>query len=134
MLSDVLGEERGKVTGMRVLPSDGAPRVEVTFQATGKILGLDTTDMGTYTSVGRAGGTMYGEGQGVIMSKDGDVVTWTGNGVGRSPGKATPAPWRGAVYSQTASAKLARLNGLCAVFEHNVDENGNAHNKIYEWK
>lgn len=134
MLGDMVAEERGKITGMRVMPSDGAPKVEVSFQAMGKILGLEATDMGTYVSVGMSGGTMYGEGQGVLMSKDGDVATWKGNGTGRFTGKGTAANWRGVVYYQTASPKLARLNGMCAIFEHNVDEKGDLHTKAWEWK
>lgn len=36
----------------RVLPIDGGPpRVETTFEATGKLLGVDIQDMGTYTAV-----------------------------------------------------------------------------------
>jgi hypothetical protein len=36
------GEERGKLTGSRVLPHEGSgPKVEVTFQASDKILGID---------------------------------------------------------------------------------------------
>jgi hypothetical protein len=52
MLGEKLVEETGKITGYRVLPSDGMhPKVEVSFQAAGKILGIDSTDMGTYCSV-----------------------------------------------------------------------------------
>ena len=30
---------------------------------------------------------LYGEGQGVITSKDGEVATWTGSGIGRFTGQ-----------------------------------------------
>ena len=33
MLGDQIGVERGKVTGYRILRSDGGPKVEVAFQA-----------------------------------------------------------------------------------------------------
>ena len=42
--------------------------------------------------------------------------------------------WRGALYVQTASPKLARLNSVALVYEYEVDENGNAHGKAWEWK
>ena len=135
MLGEKLGEERGKVAGYRVLPSAGqGPKVEVSFQASGRILGVDTTDMGTYHSVMGAGGVLHGEGQGVIMSRDGDVVTWIGQGVGRFTGRGTAVSWRGAVYYQTASETFARLNSVAVVYEHDVDENGNLHTQIWEWK
>ena len=99
MLGEKLGEETGKITGYRVRPSDGMhPRVEVSFQAAGQLLGIDTTDMGTYQSVLGADGVLRGEGQGVIMTGEGDVITWTGQGVGRFTGQGSGSSWRGAIY------------------------------------
>src|SRR5438132_10704504 len=40
MLGDLIGEETGKVTGFRVLDAAG-PKVEVSFQTRGKVLGND---------------------------------------------------------------------------------------------
>ena len=134
MLGEMLSEEQGKITGIRVLPSEGQdPKMEVSFQASGRLLGVDETDMGTYEAVARPDGTLHGKGQGVIMTADGEVVTWTGEGVAR-PGRGLAASWRGAVYHQTASQKLARLNGVAIVFEYEVDESGNVHSKLWEWK
>jgi hypothetical protein len=70
MLGEMIGEESGQTTGIRVLPSEGpAPTVEVSFQAGGKLLGAETTDMGTYSSVVRPDGTLHGAGQGVIRGE-----------------------------------------------------------------
>ena len=135
MLGEMLGEERGKVTGYRVLPSEGqGPKVEVSFQASGRILGIETTDRGTYWSVVRPGGALYGEGQGVLMTKDGEMASYSAQGVGRFTGKGGGVSWRGAIYYQTASQKLARLNGIAVIFEYEVDENDNTHVKFWEWK
>lgn len=43
MLGELLGEEKGKRTTIRVVKSDGGQKVEVTFQAEGAILGLRYT-------------------------------------------------------------------------------------------
>ena len=135
MLGELLAEEQGQITGMRVLPAEAqTPTVEVSFQASGKLLGSDSTDLGTYLSVVRADRTLFGEGQGLIMTTDGDAVTWRGQGVGRFTGRGSAVSWRGAIYYQTASEKLARLNGVAAVFEFEVDENGKAQTKTWEWK
>jgi hypothetical protein len=132
MLGEQIGEERGKASGYRVLSADG-PKVEVSFQAAGKILGIDHTDMGTYVSVPKAGGFLYGEGQGVILTKGGDMMTWVGQGVGKmEPGGA--AQWRGAVYYSTNAPELARLNGVASIFEYQVDAQGNTSSKVWEWK
>jgi hypothetical protein len=132
MLGEQIGEERGKVSGYRVLSVEG-PKVEVSFQATGNILGIEHTGMGTYWSVPKAGGFMYGEGQGVITTKDGDMMTWVGQGVGKTDAGGG-ANWRGAVYYSTNASKLARLNGIAAVFEYQIDAQGNTASKIWEWK
>ncbi len=135
MLGEMIGEARGKVTGVRVLPSQGqGPCMEVCFQGMGKLLGLETSDVGTYESVLLPAGVFRGKGQGVITTKDGDVVTWTGEGVGRPTGKGMAASWRGAIYLQTAAPRLAQLNNIAVIFEHEVDENGNTESREWEWK
>ena len=135
MLGELIGEGRGKITGLRVLPSDGqAPKLEVSFQGTGKILGYETTNLGTYESVLTPSGVFNGCGQGVIMTKDGDVATWTGTGVGKPTGKGMAASWRGSLQYQTASQRLAGLNKIVCVFEHEVDESGGTVDKLFEWK
>ncbi len=134
MLGDVLGEERGKIIGRRVLPSaGGTPKVEVSFQTTSKVLGIDARNFGTYWSEMRADGFLYGEGQGILMTTGGDSAAWVGQGIGkiRSDGGVS---WRGAVYYQTTAPKLSRLNGIACVFEYEADAGDNAQSKIWEWK
>lgn len=135
MLGEQIGEETGQITGMRVLPDDGAgPRVEVSFQANGTLLGIHVSDMGTYESVARPDGTLFGDGQGVIMGENGEMVSWRGQGVGKFTGHGTAVSWRGAVYFQTTSEALARLNGVAGIFEYETDESGKSEDKTYEWK
>ena len=81
-------------------------------------------------------GMLYGEAKGVVMSKDvsGEVVTFTAYAVGRftSLGRAR---FHGSVYYRTRSTgKLAFLDNLVGLFEHDSDEQGNASSKIWEWK
>ncbi len=133
MLGEQLGEEQGQITGRRVLPSDGhGPKVEVSFQARGQLLGLEVTDLGTYWSIMQANGALYGEGQGVIMTAQGDVVQWTGAGRGRFTEQGGVS-FRGAVYYQTTSEQLARLNGVAAVYEHEAGADDRVVNRLWEW-
>ena len=135
MLGEALGEEIGQITGTRVLSiGPSGPEMEVSFQADGTVLGVHATDMGTYTAVTRADGNLYGEGRGALMTQDGELVTWKGQGVGRFLGRGTAIAWRGAVYYETTSKKLSRLNGIAAVYEFEVDEGGKTSSKIFEWK
>jgi hypothetical protein len=83
MLGERIGEDIGRVTSQRVLPTaHGAPRMETSFQASGSIYGVQATDTGTYVATMRPDGTLYGEGQGILMGKGGETATWTGQGVG----------------------------------------------------
>jgi hypothetical protein len=135
MLGEQIGEETGQITGMRVLPGDGGgPKVEVSFQSSGTLLGAHVSDMGTYVSVTRPDGTLFGDGQGVIMTEDGEMAAWRGQGVGRFTGHGTAVSWRGAIYFQTTSERMARLNGIAGVFEFETDESGKTEVKTYEWK
>src|SRR5204862_15720 len=68
MQGEKIGEESGKVTSQRVLPNlEGGPKMETSFQASSTLLGAKATNRGTYWSVVRPSGTLYGEGQGIVM-------------------------------------------------------------------
>ncbi len=133
MLGEQIGESQGKRTGRRALPADNGVKVEVTFDDSGKMLGIEFNGFGTYASAPRSDGTMFGEGQGVLMTKEGDMAAWKGQGVGRFVGGGAVS-YRGALYYSSASPKLARLNNAVVVYEYEVDANGNTHTKYWEWK
>jgi len=132
MLGEQLGESKGKRIVRRVLSTDPL-KAEVSFEDSGSMLGVATTGFGTYTSSVRMDGTAYGEGQGVMMTADGDLISWKGSGLGKfGPGGALS--YRGILYYQTPSQKLARLNSACGVFEYEVDPSGSTTTKVWEWK
>jgi hypothetical protein len=133
MLGEQIGESSGKRTGRRVLSTEGGAKVEVSFEDSGTVLGIAMNNIGTYWSQVRPDGTLYGEGQGVVITGDGDLATWKGQGVGMllSGGAVS---YRGALYYSTAAPKLARLNRMAALFEYEVDAAGNTQTKLWEWK
>jgi len=133
MLGEQIGEEKGKVLVRRVLPSEGNPKLEVSFQTTGKLLGIETRSMGTYTASIRADGSLYGEGQGIAMGKNGEAATWRGAGAGRFLGGGAVS-YRGAVYYESQSEKWKRLNTIALVYEYEVDAEGNTALKAFEWR
>jgi len=132
MLGELIYQGSGKRIVRRVLSSEPV-KVEVTFEGPGKVLGIDAMEIGTYTSVIRPDGTIYGEGAGVLMTTAGDSITWKGAGVGTFKERGAVG-YRGAVYYHTASPKLSRLNTVAGVFEFEADESGNVQSKIWEWK
>lgn len=134
MLGEKVGEGSGKVTTQRVLPNPGGiPRMETSFQATGKLRGIEYVELGTYCSILRPDGSVFGEGQGILTGKDGSTATWTGSGVGTMKGDGSVS-YRGAIFSQSTAPQWSRLNGIAQVFEYEVDSQGHTRSQVWEWK
>ncbi len=135
MLGEKVAEFKGNVTGQRFLPSnESGSVVEVSVQTSGTILGAEATFMATYDVVIRPDGLLDGQGQGVVVTPEGDMATGRGQGAGRFTGHGAANSFRGAITFHTASQKLARLNGMSTVFEWDVDENGKVDVNLWEWK
>ena len=49
MIGEQIGQTSGRLSGRRVLESEGSPKVEVSFTEQGKLLGLDVQVVTTYT-------------------------------------------------------------------------------------
>src|SRR5437762_5307451 len=97
MLGEQIYQARGKRTGRRVLSADSGFKVEVSLEGVGKLLGVDVNEIGTYTSETRPDGSLYGEGQGIVLANDGATATWKGAGVGKFLGGGAVS-YRGALY------------------------------------
>jgi hypothetical protein len=132
MIGEKIGETKGKRVVRRVLSAD-PPTAEVTFEDSGKMFGVPVTGMGSYTTVVRPDGSLFGNGQGMNTTDDGEAVIWTATGVGHF-GAGGAVSYRGMLFFRTASKKLARLNNACAAFEYEVDPKGSTISKMWEWK
>ena len=134
MLGKQIGESKGRRLYRRVLETSAAGfKVEVSFESQGKILGVDSMEVGTYASEMRPDGTLIGEGQGVLLTKHG-TVTWKGHGTGTVDAKGN-ASYRGSLLFNTSSEKFAKqLHGCAGVFEFSADADGNTQAKLWEWK
>jgi hypothetical protein len=134
MLGEIIYEQKGKISGYRILDTEG-PTIETTITGTGIINGIEVTDIVTYWSKpsGEDIKTFCAEGQGVILTKDGEMATWKGYGIGRYNGRNRTD--KGSVFFKTSTnGKLSFLNNKIGVFEYEADENGNTNGKIWEWK
>jgi hypothetical protein len=132
MLGEQIGETKGKRLVRRVISVDPAT-AEVSFEDSGHMLGVPTTGIGSYTSIVRPDGSIYGHGQGLNTTQDGEAIAWTGTGVGKF-GPGGSVSYRGMLFFRTTSEKLARLNNACGAFEYEVDATGNTVSKVWEWK
>jgi len=132
MLGEMIGEFAGKRIVRRVLSME-PPTVEVSFEDSGKMLGINVTGFGTYTSVVRPDSSISGEGQGGYFTGDGEMIAWKGSGAGKFKDRGAVS-YRGMIYYRTASQKLARLNNMAVAFEYEVDPEGKTSSKMWEWK
>lgn len=132
MLGKHIGTIKGRRLVRRVL-SVTPPTAEVSFEDSGDILGIHVTGMGTYTSSVRPDGSIFGHGQGMSLTDNGESVIWTGTGLGKF-GPGGSVSYRGMLFFQTTSTQLAALNNSCAAFEYEVDPSGNTTSNMWEWK
>lgn len=136
MLGELLFESRGRITGQRVVSvENGIPKLEITATGSGTIRGnIEVTETWTYWTIQRQDGTSAGEGQGVMMTRDGEVATATGRGEGKR-NESGKIRYPGVIFFKTnAKNKLAFLNHMIGVNEYEVDELGGYTFKCWEWK
>jgi hypothetical protein len=133
MLGKQVGEEKGHVMARRILSVDGGPKVEVSLQSTGKLLGVEHRSTITYWAGVRPDGSLYGEAQGLVVGKGGERATFKAHGVGKLLDSGAVS-YRGAQYFYSDTPKLGRLNSIAVVFEYEADAEGNTTSKLYEWK
>ena len=134
MSGNLIGEFKGKATGYRVTEIlMNGPKIEASFRQTGKLLGIDASDMATYWSIMTAPDVMYGEGQGVVRSMSGEMASYRGTGTAKMMIGGMPV-WRGVLYFQSPTPKWGVLNGSAVVYEYELDANDNTHVRLWEWK
>ena len=134
-LGNLVLDETGQVTGLRVLSVDASgAKVEVSLQATGTIRGVAETTIWTYNTLTRPDGSIYGWGEGIMTTQDGDVITLIGHGSGKTPPPGGTTNFRTMLHPHSASAKYADLNGTALAGEYDVAPDGSAVNKCWEWK
>lgn len=81
----------------------------------------------------RPDGTLYIEGQGVLMANDGSTATLTGQGIRRFTASGG-VRHRGGINCQSASGSLARLNSTSIAYESEVDADHNITWRFWECK
>jgi hypothetical protein len=133
MLGELIGEMEGKVSSQRVIDVKG-PTMETSVTASGRLRGVQVTETLTYVANTSSKGVLHGVGNGIITTEEGDIATYTGEGISRSDASGV-LKWRGAVFFETSSeGKLGFLNNIVGVFEAQVDAQGNFTDKTWEWK
>ena len=113
MLGNLIGEEQGKITALRVLDSGGGgPKVEVNMRTNVKILGLAAVNLGTYWSAVQPGGFLYGEGSGHRLDPRGRHGDLEGPGSRKNEaGRGCQLPGRDLLPERVGQAGRAQRHG-----------------------
>ena len=126
-----------KLIGQRVVSTANGitPQIEYTNIETGTIKGVgNVTNLQTWTDTTRSPRIIYGVGQGVITTADGqDMVTWIGYGIGRSNINGTTTYHDIILFNTNSTGRLAFLKNIEGLHIAEADGN-NRTTKIYEWK
>ena len=132
LIGEVIAEFKGKSTGIRVL-AEG--KMEASSAGSGSILGKEVSaEMDTGVLTLMPNGVIMAEGNGMVMTAEGEAVMMKINGIGWVTGKGLKSSYRGACYFMTSSPKLDNLNKTVGVWERESDDNGEYSIKVWAWK
>ena len=111
-------------------------KIEVSISGSGRFRAIEVVEAWTYYSLHRDDGSIYGEGKGVIMTKNrNEFATATGRSIGKHTmsGKMRYAGTH--FYRTNSPRELAFLNNLVAVIEYEVHHESSSYvHKLWEWK
>lgn len=132
-------ESKGMVQSQKVLEVQPLPKLETSFVENDTIKGGSTkaTDMGTYSSVIKSDGAIYGEGKGIITTPNGEMTTWTGQGIGHVMADGTTRFTGTLLFSNPFPEKagnLSFLNNMVGIFIYDIHADGKISSKVWELK
>ncbi len=134
-LGEVVAEDKGQVTGMRVLSTDeSGTEIEVSLSSAGTICGVASTSMWTYTQVIRPDGSIRGSGRGITTTSEGDVIHLIGNGSGKAAAPGETTEFRVFIQPYSASQKYCEFNTIGWVGEFAVAGDGTTVGTFWAWK
>ena len=133
-LGELVLEDSGQITGIRVLSTDASgTTLELNLQLSGTIRGVGQNTLWTYTMLQRPDGSLYGQGNGVLTTDNGDVNLLTFLGSGKTNPGGT-VRFCTMLHPHGATGQNADLNAIGLAGEYEVAADGTATNKCWEWK
>lgn len=134
MLGEIIYEATGLIKNQRVINAD-KQKIETTFEARGKIKDIEVLDVGTFWSVPRQDGSIYGENKSVFFTSDNDVIATAEDQVIGQNIDTTTLRFIGSAFFKTSyDGRLSSLNNIIGVFEAEVKDNKHLTVKKWEWK
>ena len=131
-LGELINEETGLVTSLKVLPAtaEGA-NYEVGLRAEGNLRGVTYVTNWTYSQLERPDGTIQGHGDGVCKTECGQTLYLKGAGCAKAVNEDGVVRYKVINHWHTKSEKFADLNGSAMVGEYNVNPDGTTIAKMW---
>ncbi len=134
MISEQMGEFRGKIISRRRLPEDDlGPREEVILEENGQLLSLNVKNILTAVTATRPGGNLYLEGRLTMVTSDGDIAAGNALGTAKPGDNGGLGSLRCAVHFDTASRQLGWVKNMIAYWETEQDQDGKTRGKLWRW-
>lgn len=137
MLGELVIESTGQISGVRVLPlsATGEIRTESSFVGSGRMLGIEMVDVGTFIQTLRSDGVLHiEEGSVVITGPQGEVAFLNGFALGKPLGAGNSAHFASCGVMRSTAHDWKRLNAVAIVCEYDVDAQGKFSVRAWEWK
>lgn len=141
--------ESTKSSNMRVLNVDNIPTVEVSYTGNSTINGAPTQTIGTIIDKMGAGGSVHSEGQAIILTATGQVITYKSESIGyyNPDGSFSDSgiilfniPFHGSTNNVTAlqsekddNNSYLGFNNVLGIYKKTVDPSGKGLTKVWKW-
>ena len=134
-LGELVNEESGQITGVRIISADASgTTAEVSLRTEGTIRGTKQVTYWTYNQIQRLDGSIYGSGQGVMTTENGDVINLIGSGSAKVPVAGNPTLYRVINHYHSASENFEDLNYIAVIGEYDISSDGSTIGRFWEWK
>ena len=76
------------------------PTMETSVATSGNLMGIRASETITFMAKVTSKGILHGVGNGIVMTADGEMATYTGEGIGRLDSTGS-INWRGSIFCKT---------------------------------
>jgi hypothetical protein len=149
IIGDPFYTENTKSTNIKVLNIDPIPSVEVTYTGNSTMGGAPTQTIGTTIDKMNTDGTVSSNGQAIILTASGQVITYRSESIGaynpdgsfsnsgvmvfHLPFKTDSTGSTG-VSSNSTDTIYTQFDNLFGIYKKTVDPEGNGLTKVWKWK
>jgi hypothetical protein len=128
-------ETSHKKTGSVVMSIQAPIQTEDSYTATGVLQGVgNVTDTSTFVTTHLANGKSSSEGDGIISTDNGQIVTYTGKDIGVTDDRGVETYKGIQIFKTNFDSKLAFLDNVIGMYVYRYAPNGTSSGTIWEWK